>query len=301
MNFIEELMYKLKEQRGLADTTIRQYIRNLLTLNGKKPFDNLGFLKKKKDIDAKLLPYSPNTRKSFVTTIVSVLTLEKEKDKRYNPAYNHFYSQMMKINHSIPKTNQKTDKENENWIHWKDVLEIKNKLESISNPQWEDILKATVLALYTEIQPRRNQDYYLMDVVQKITNDLPNDRNYYSVKDGVFVFNRYKTQKKYGQQIIEVPHTLLNILNTYISKHPLRNQRVFPLLVYSDGTPFTKVNSITRILNSIFGKKIGASMLRHIYLSDKYDVEEMKQDAEVMAHSTGQQRDYLRVDTNPSA
>jgi hypothetical protein len=40
-------------------------------------------------------------------------------------------------------------------------------------------------------------------------------------------------------------------------------------------------------------------MLRHIFLSDKYDVSEMKEDAEAMGHSMAEQRNYLRVNDDP--
>jgi hypothetical protein len=38
---------------------------------------------------------------------------------------------------------------------------------------------------------------------------------------------------------------------------------------------------MTRVLNKVFNRKLGCSMLRHIYLSDKYGEEskDMKQDA----------------------
>jgi integrase len=70
------------------------------------------------------------------------------------------------------------------------------------------------------------------------------------------------------------------------------------LLVGADGTPLTAVNVITRLLNRVFGKKIGSSMLRHIYLSDKYKdtIDEMKTDAAAMGHSVGQQRAYVKKD-----
>jgi hypothetical protein len=50
-------------------------------------------------------------------------------------------------------------------------------------------------------------------------------------------------------------------------------------------------------LNKAFGKKIGASALRHIYLSDKYgdSVEEKKKDAAAMAHSLSEQNEYIKV------
>jgi hypothetical protein len=67
-------------------------------------------------------------------------------------------------------------------------------------------------------------------------------------------------------------------------------------LVYQDGRPLESVNAITRILNRIFGKSVGATMLRHIYLSSKYDVEEMNKDAEIMAHSSSTQHDYMKAE-----
>jgi hypothetical protein len=44
---------------------------------------------------------------------------------------------------------------------------------------------------------------------------------------------------------------------------------------------------MTRILNKIFGKSVGSSMLRNLYLSNKYSgmVEELKKDTKNMATS----------------
>jgi hypothetical protein len=66
--------------------------------------------------------------------------------------------------------------------------------------------------------------------------------------------------------------------------------------VYYDGKPLSQVNAITRILNKTFGKKVGSSMLRHIYLSSKYGkvVDEMKEDANAMSHSVDMQKDYIK-------
>jgi hypothetical protein len=85
----------------------------------------------------------------------------------------------------------------------------------------------------------------------------------------------------------------------YIKVHPKakegnKQSKEFPLLVSEAGVPLTAVNSITRILNKIFGKNVGSSMLRHIFLSSKYDVADMEKDAASMAHSMKEQRSYLR-------
>jgi hypothetical protein len=91
-------------------------------------------------------------------------------------------------------------------------------------------------------------------------------------------------------------------LTIYIKHHPLIKGKItkkfqpVPFLVFDDGKPLDQVNSITRVLNKVFGKKVGSSMLRHIYVSGKYgDVnEEQKKDAEMMGHSVDMARDYIK-------
>ncbi|MFN9957216.1 MAG: hypothetical protein ACK55I_29280, partial [bacterium] len=69
------------------------------------------------------------------------------------------------------------------------------------------------------------------------------------------------------------------------NKKKAATQRVIsvPFLLQPSGRPFN-VNGITRVLNRIFGKKVGSSLLRHIYLTGKYGkiLEEQKKDAEAM-------------------
>jgi hypothetical protein len=54
-------------------------------------------------------------------------------------------------------------------------------------------------------------------------------------------------------------------------------------------------SQITKILNDIFNMNVSTSMLRHIFLSDKYtNVEEqMKQDALKMGHNSLTQSQYI--------
>ena len=63
----------------------------------------------------------------------------------------------------------------------------------------------------------------------------------------------------------EVPPELQAILKVWL-KHKHKSDF---LLVDSDGKPFGSVK-LGRALNKIFGKKISVSMLRNIYLTDKF-------------------------------
>jgi integrase len=122
------------------------------------------------------------------------------------------------------------------------------------------------------------------------------------------VFNVYKTAKKYGQQTVSIPEKLMDTIILYLKSHPIIRGKInkktnVPFLVKYDGKPLDKINSITRVLNRVFKKNIGSSMLRHIYLSGKYDniSEEQKKDAEMMGHSVGQQKDYIKNDNLTSS
>ena len=86
----------------------------------------------------------------------------------------------------------------------------------------------------------------------------------------------------------------------YFKYHPNNKGRMgkntmFPLLVFSNGSPFSSINAITRLLNKIFKRKVGSSMLRHIYLTSKYGdtIEQMEKDSKLMSHSASQQKEYV--------
>ena len=181
------------------------------------------------------------------------------------------------------------------------------KKRSVDTDEYEKLLQYVVLSLYTEVAPRRNQDYLNMFAVKKWSDKLSTDKNYLDVAGKRFIYNVYKTSKKYGTQMENIPPALWETVQLFLKHHPLwkegkRKADPVKLLVNADGTPMTAVNAITRILNKVFGKKVGSSMIRHIFLTSKYaqPLEEMKRDAEAMGHSTTQQRDYVLKDKQPS-
>jgi hypothetical protein len=312
--FMGNLSKELVEKKGVAESTANAYVKSLYILNDKTAFKTLSFLRNKDAIMTKVNEYATSTQKSILASIVSVLSLVNEKPT-YKGIYKYFHEQMMLKTKPVadaPAESEKTDKQSENWVDWAEIKVIcgnyrKKMLEysvkkTITPSEYNHLLQYVVLSLYVYIQPRRNQDYLNMMVVKKWRNDLPTDINYLDLAGSRFVFNKYKTFKKYGAQTIEIPNTeeapLMDVLMTYLKFQPLfktaKAKDAVPFLVTADGKALTAVNAITRILNKIFGKKVGSSMLRHIFLSDKYDIKEMEEDAEAMGHSVSEQRKYLR-------
>jgi hypothetical protein len=124
-----------------------------------------------------------------------------------------------------------------------------------------------------------------MLVVKKFVPEMTAD-NYLDVKKHNFIFNNYKTSKVYKQKVEEIPPNLWNIIKMYLRHKP----KTESFLCNCEGKPLPHVNSITLILNKIFGKRVGVSMLRNIFLSDKYEkihplLEELSKDTDAMGTS----------------
>lgn len=308
--FMLGLAESLIKNRNLEETTATSYIKILMNLNGGKAFNNLAFLKNKDAIMAKLGEYSESTQKSTLGTIVAVLTALKDKPT-YKALYNFYYERMSSASKAAREadTTEKTDTQQMNWIKWDDVLAKRNELQEklptsktklLSVAMWNNMLSYVILCLYTMIPPRRNLDYQNLYVVKKWNDKMDTDKNYYDLSAQKLIFNKYKTSKAHGKQEIDIGDNkeLRDALSLYIQFHPDRKKPEYRLLVNMDGSALASINSITRILNKIFDKNIGSTMLRHVYLSDKYklDMDEMKKDADAMGHNLSTQRDYIKTD-----
>ena len=84
----------------------------------------------------------------------------------------------------------------------------------------------------------------------------------------------------------------MGVIQSYLKHHPqkskLKNKKHdVHFLVWMDGEPINKSGDITEILNKIFGRNIGSSMLRNIYLSSKYSgmMNDLKKDTADMGTS----------------
>lgn len=313
------------EENGNSVSTQTLYIRNIEKLyekmlpNMKRPsiFKNLNFLRDTEEVEKALEEYAENTKKSYLTSIVVVIKADGIEKKPAKKAYDYWYDRMMKMADTLKKvdTTKLTPTQQENWMDWEDIVEIYNKLKKqVVDINWLTVAKTKatdilikdlmVLSLYVNIQPRRNQDYTEMVFQMGGHCYGLEDQNILDLDKQQFVFNCFKTAKKIGQQIIDIPDVLWEDIKTYLAyfnridtvENKPKHGNWF--LTEKDGDTHKEfnVNTITRTLNRVLGKKIGCSMLRHIYLSNKYGdtLTEQQIDADAMAHSTGTQKSYIK-------
>jgi hypothetical protein len=235
------------------------------------------------DILEYLKEKTPQTKK---TTLSALFVLTKKQSYR---------DVMMTVMKSVNETNKEqkmNEKQKENWISVKEIKDIYDPLlvkiksmlsnKSILNEStmMEFLLVSFLGGVIPDLAPRRSQSYTEL----KIRNFDTKKNNYY--RSGKFYFNVYKTAKTYGLQVIDVPKELNVILKKWIkiNTNDYINKLTSP--------------QVTRILNKVFDKNVSSSMLRHIYLTNKYkDIPALSKMEEVAAdigHSVKQAMEYIK-------
>ena len=288
-------------ENSISDSSRKLYTRNLKALHGDGEITSLDFLNDVESICKKISHLSDNTKKSYIISICTVLKNSNKQD-----LYDLYFSLLKDFNSKLSVNISKSDKQEQNWLNQDQVLQLREKLGrevpskiEISS-HYDKLLNYLLLSLYTMLPPRRNIDYSMMFISNDMTNT---NHNYLDIKNKQFIFNNYKTAGKYKTIKIDIPDDLFNVIKKYLKNHhfksKLKNKKYeFPFLLTALGTEFTS-DGITKRLSKIFGKKIGSSMLRNIFLSSKYSdvINDLKDDAADMGTSVNTAlNNYIKTD-----
>jgi len=287
MNSIAAALTDPMQQKPYKESSVKPLMIYLRKLAG-GDFDSLDFLMNKKAIDEKLSAYAESTQRTIVFSINNVAKAMKREDivKVYGKDV------VAATKHRNP-VGEKTEKQEANWMTWEQVIAARDALKEKHTEEAER--QYVALSLYTMAPPRRNRDYLEMDVVARM-NKKKTDRNLLVMnkKSMRFVFNQFKTDKTYGQQVVKVPKDLEAVLRRYLAMHEVQMGPLFGTGLHS--------NYMTNLLNSALGKNVGSSMLRHVFVShfttpeDKAVIERMFGTADAMAHSMTTQQGVYRKD-----
>lgn len=306
-------LYDFLQSKNIADSSLKLYLNNLKRLNGGEFPNSFKFLKDTEKILADLEKYKPNTRRSYLVSIITTLKHDPKQKKLYDKYYVH----LDKYNKESAVNNEKSETQKANWISQDQVKEIYSMMtedvaphlgqKKLSPSEYEKLIRWVILSLYTLQKPRRNADYQKCLIVKKLPAEMDTEYNYLDLGTNKWYFNNYKTKGTYKTQEVEVTPEMMKVINSFLKFHPLKasfrtKNSIIPLLVDFEGQPFVSNNAITRVLNKIFGKKIGVSMLRNIYLTDKYGdkVKELEADAQAMGTSSSTiQNQYVKLDGEP--
>lgn len=297
MNRNEVLRYILTKKADIADSSARVYTTNLMNVMKHFTWDNLKYFNSKyKDVLTYLGTLTAQKARGILSSILAIATTKK--------AIEAYRTLMGNVTASVKEADQKqekTDKQEENWASWDDVMKRYKEIEEDALPlfkktnltpaQMKTMQHYVVLSCYCLIPPRRIADFTNF----KVKNIDHKEDNYYNEDKKELVFNHYKTAKAYGTQTVDCPPALQEIFDKWF---PVAKKYSDYLLFNSYGDALSQPQ-LTKMLNTIFDKKISASMLRHIYISDEVlkdvpKIEELQKIAAEMGHSVGEQMLYKK-------
>lgn len=291
---MDEIEEQIKQNRpNLSQGSLKTYKSLLKSIHSKcfpdTPLDIENF----QDEDAILaylkdVPY--NKRKTTLAALVVLTGSTKYRDLMMEDLAEHNATEL---------NQEQNEKQEQAMISFKEVKKVLNRYaknakelfsrDELTSTDIQQIQLYVLLCLTTGVYvpPRRSLDW-----VMKWRNYDTNTDNYYDSDKGIFVFNQFKTAKNYedGQQLL-VPKALKKILDEWLLYNPT------DYILF--GNTYEPLNSsqIAQRLNLIFDKQISTSMLRHIYLTSKYDNVNLKQMTELannMAHSPMQALAYVK-------
>ena len=298
---MDDIKKTIQEKRSnISVNSLNTYVSNVRKVF-KEVFDN--------DIDMKhfnqfakvkkyLITLTPATRKNVMSTIMVLLKAYDTKKAVLNK-YKKYFEELIDDYEKNYDKQVKSDKENQNWIT---LIELNAKIKEyeikiskfnmkeLTKIQEDLIQQHLILILYTDIPPIRN-DYAMMKVYYDKT---VKGENYINLTTKLIILNKYKTAKTYGEKKIEISDKIIKLIKRWINI----TENEYLLINIRDRNPMTN-NGLTKYLNKIFKpKKVSTTLLRKLYLSEKYPVvhnrKDMKKDAYIMGHSLDTQQGIYR-------
>lgn len=292
------LFNKIKNHKpDLSESSIKVYVATLANTGKELDFTSPNqFATRYKEVIKYLATLPAARAKNICSAILALVT-----DKKSVKAYKDFIIDVSEAVRKSQEEQKKSAAQEENWESWSDIMKTYNQLkqeadalfekEKLTHANLKILRDYVILSFYTLIPPRRIKDY-----IDFKTRNIDKDKdNYWDKENHQLVFNSYKTSKNYGQQRVDAPKALEEVFEKW---YPIAQQFSDYVLFNGYGEKMAQP-VLTKTINNIFGKKISASMLRHIYVSDVVlkdapKISELDDIARDMGHSRDQQMLYKK-------
>jgi hypothetical protein len=291
----------MQQLTTVAASTRRQYVMNLRTVMGL--VDGSATLETVVSQPHAVIPMivkayaNPQTQKALIAAVLALFKHIPGVAARFATQREHWHRAFMSLGQKIldrVATAEPTDRELENWVPWKCVLEKQQSLSTSAYGSMDHLL----LSMYSLIEPLRS-DYGSIRLLRRTVPTSQMRGNYVSLPPAKpeLVLNDYKTKTSYGQFRRALPDELVRVIQKSVELQPREH-----LFVNESGESYGKKNSFTRFANRaferLFGKKFTIRMLRHSFVSsldfNETTPAQLMQHSRNMLHSMSQQQLYRR-------
>tara|TARA_R110000824_G_scaffold76652_4_gene194145 strand:- start:675 stop:1652 length:978 start_codon:yes stop_codon:yes gene_type:complete len=310
MSELKEVIAKARP--NIKDNSIYQYERSLLKLKKLFNADDYAFLQNPMDVEEMLKDlHFTSVRNYYNAIIVYLMAINSEKE--YDEEIKEYSDMRDELNKQYEEDNASGKISKKQEANFVDISEVEKMISQMKSDiksgnlvtkkklTTKDIslLRSYVLFSMLVRIPTRNDASDMIFITRHTYNKLSDEdkekNNFVVIKRGGmdFIYNQYKTSKKYKENVISVPKDLERIMRMYIKLMNFKpNDNIFPM----------SRNAISQLLlkqsQKYMGKRISSTMIRKIYLSSKYGdvLQEMKEDAKMMGHDIATaQKVYIKT------
>lgn len=240
-----------------------------------------------------------NSFKSYVN-VLTVIT-------SHLPSLKDNYQILTKLNINLNKAVQ--DKRDENKLEdfeKNKIIDLDRNIILKNINLLSNIKDKLLFAVYT-LQPARRLDWREVVLTTETDEKELEDAklNFLSIspKEKKVIFNNYKTDIKYGQQVFKIKDPELNrLIDTYIKMKKLREGDYLFSLETDNERPIAQSNfskKVEEVFYKVYKEPISVRFLRMSWISALMKTnptnKEMKELAKEMAHSTDEQSRYNKI------
>lgn len=201
---MEGELIKIFKERGLSETSIKSYVSKVKLIAKEMKEENLNFIDKKEKVKKCIEnKYINDTIRSNLYNVLYIIALNKKDDKLI-VFYKDLMKESKKMSDESRGENKKSEREDENWMRWEDILnhtkKMKERLEmnkkvrkdSEIEKEYQDYI---IVVLYTLCPPLRIQEYQKMVIKEKEDKKEEKNKNYmYLDENGKIRVKIYKSK-----------------------------------------------------------------------------------------------------------
>ena len=292
------------EKDDVADTTKDNYRFSLQRLQKCLPGKSLCQIMLSPIESFKAIQACITNTGSLQTICASMLAVFKHSGikAKYPQLWQAWYDQFHPVSAELVKqreSNVPTQNQELARIDWDVVTKRLDLLSRKAHGSRSHVL----LALYTLLPPRRQEDYFSVYIYQDPNDIYPKDLHHayidLTIPKPIIHVRDFKTAAALRPWTKELPPRLLSIIQKSLVLTPRQY-----LFTQSNGKPYTTTNSFTkfnnRTLKAMFGEDVTLNSLRHSYSSkikqdNNLSVAEHKQVAKDMGHSQATNMTYAFI------
>lgn len=269
----------------LSDATKKKYIQKIKHL---EKISNLSIEQMMTSPDLSLeiiknkISLQPATIASYITPICKLFSINTEFMSNNKKSYDAWSTHLTDHNKKRLKMYAEDDLKPSQLEKIVGFEEIKTKFNELQkNPEVLKNIKKhfqyILLAMYLHIKPKRcDLGCIYVSLDGRIPKSYLDEKNYIllNVATPKLILNKYKTSKSYGKLVEPLSEELIKILRESFELFP-RTHLFISLDIRLKNMPYDNNGSyssfVMRNFEHLFGKSMGASLWRRVYISENID------------------------------